>query len=121
MIHSVLSGLLLLVLALWVRLLWVDLQQRWLWRRAGAALERARARGYRLRPRGLRCRLVAEGGDPSLPRRLVWATGLAGPHLRVDGRVLPLACTAEELEAALSDPPGPKLSADGGQLPGGLA
>lgn len=118
MIHSVLSGLLLLVFASWARLLWVDLQQRWLWRRAGEAVERACARGYRLRPRGLRSRLVAEHDDPALPRRLVWATGLAGPHLLVDGRVLPLACTTDELDAALSAA-GP--STDGGQLPGGLA
>lgn len=113
-IHSVLSGLLLLVLAFWGRVFFARLQQEWLLLRAGAAVERAEERGLSLAPVGLRSRLVVSGEVDGRPVRLEWRTGLSGPHCVVvrgaqrlsARRVLPLLCTGEELDRALDETAG---------------
>ena len=105
-IHSVLSGLLLLVLAFWGRLLFARLQQEWLLLRAGEAVQRALDLGLQLQPVGLRSRLRAEGQLQGRPVRVEWRTGLSGPYCQVERgstRLLPLLCTGQELDQALAD------------------
>lgn len=105
-IHSVLSGLLLLVLAFWGRLFFARLQQEWLLLRAGEAVRRAEDLGLQLAPVGLRSRLRVDGLVKGRRVQVEWRTGLAGPYCCVvqgSCRVLPLLCTATELDDALAE------------------
>jgi len=94
------------VLAFWGRLAFARLQQEWLLLRAGEAVQRAQERGLQLAPVGLRSRLRVDGQVEGRPVRVEWRTGLAGPYccvVRGSKQVLPLLCTAQELDQALAD------------------
>lgn len=103
-IHSVLSGLLVTVVAAWALYLVHRLQQGWLFSQVQEALARAAERGLVLAPTGLRSRLVARPAEGAGPR-IEWRTGILGPRtvVRASGgtRRLPLVRTAQELDAAL--------------------
>ncbi|MBL8617266.1 MAG: hypothetical protein JNM72_16775 [Deltaproteobacteria bacterium] len=110
-LSSALSGLIILALGLygwaWFNRLWHGTLRDL----AAPAMAAAEARGLRLRPPGLRARLVAEGNLGSQSVRIEWRGGAFGEQSRVYlGDLvddLPLICSAEALDAALRprDPP----------------
>lgn len=107
-LSSALSGLIILALALYG---WAWFNRLWhgsLRALAGPALAAAEARGLRLRPPGLRARLVAVGNIGSQSVRVEWIGGARGERSRVYlGDLvedLPLITTDEALTAALRPP-----------------
>lgn len=103
--NSVLSGLLLLVAALWGLYLVNRLWQGSLARDAQAGIDAAAGRGLPLRPAGLRARLIARGEVDGQDVRVEWRGGLRGPHsvVVVADRFarVPLIDSAEALDASL--------------------
>lgn len=106
-IHSVMSGLLLTVVAAWAWYGMIRLHQGWLLAQVEGALERAEQRGLVLSPLGLRARLVVRPADDAPTVRIEWRTGVLGPRTLVRSsagtRRLPLVRTADELDQALRD------------------
>jgi hypothetical protein len=103
--NSVLSGLLLVVAALWGLYLVNRLWQGSLAADAAAGISAAGERGLALVPAGLRARLVARGQVEGQDVRVEWRGGLRGAHSVVVfadrfARV-PLIDSAEALDASL--------------------
>lgn len=107
-IHSVLSGLLVTVVAAWAFYGINRLQQGWLLSQVQGALDRAAERGLTLSPLGLRARLVARPTEGAAAPRIEWRTGVLGPRTLLwsaqGARRLPLLRTAAELDEALDGP-----------------
>jgi hypothetical protein len=108
-LSSALSGLIILAIGLygwaWFNRLWHGTLREL----AAPAIAAAAARGLRLRPPGVRARIVAEGNLGSQSVRVEWRGGAFGEQSRVYlcdlVDELPLICTPEELEAALRPRP----------------
>ena len=103
--NGVLSGLIVLIGALWALYAFQRLWQQSLAEDAAGGLAAARARGWTLKPVGLRARLVVEGAIGSQPVRIEWRGGLMGARSHVVladvvARV-PLITSEEELDRAL--------------------
>lgn len=107
--NSLLSGLLIAVLAGWAVVMFNRLWQTTLRNRAAPALAHARKRGFRVRPDGTRARVVAVGAIGSEPVRIEWRGGVTGLHvflLRGDQvRRLPFIEDAMALDAVLCTVP----------------
>jgi hypothetical protein len=103
--NSILSGLILAVLAGWAMVMFNRLWQHTLRRDAAVALEHAIARGLTVFPDGLMARIVAEGAIGSELVRLEWRGGWRGAHTvmwRGDRfHRLPLVTSTAELDGAL--------------------
>ena len=104
--NSVLSGLLLVVAALWCLYLVNRLWQGSLARDAEPGIEAAALRGLVLQPAGLRARLVASGELDGEVLRVEWRGGLRGTHsvIRWADRFsrVPLIDSEDALEAGLA-------------------
>ena len=79
-VNSVMSGLLIAVAASWAMVVFNRLWQGSLQAQAAEAIAAARTRGFRIHPRGLRARIVADGAVGSEPVRLEWRGGWRGAH-----------------------------------------
>lgn len=103
--NSILSGVLLAVMAGWAMVVFNRLWQGTLRSDAAEALEHARTRGLTVLPSGLRARVVAEGAVGSERVRLEWRGGWRGPHTVIQRgdrfRYLDLLTTADDLDSAL--------------------
>lgn len=104
--NSVLSGMLLVVAALWGLYLVNRLWQGSLAADAEAGIEAASLRGLALQPAGLRARLVAAGELDGQEVRIEWRGGLRGNHsvIRWADRFsrLPLIDSVDALDAGLA-------------------
>ncbi|MEC8422768.1 MAG: hypothetical protein VX000_03260 [Myxococcota bacterium] len=103
--NSVLSGLLLVVAALWGLYLVNRLWQGSLATDAEAGIGAARARGLLLVPPGLRARLVAAGELDGRAVQIEWRGGVRGAHsvvITADRKArVPLIDSADALDASL--------------------
>jgi hypothetical protein len=104
--NGVLSGVIILLGALWAMYAFQRLWQQSLAEDAADGLAAAKARGLTIEPVGFRSRLVAIGAIGSQPVRVEWRGGLLGARSRVvlgdvDARV-PLITSAVELDGALA-------------------
>lgn len=110
-ISSALSGVLILLGAVWGWVLFNRLWHRTLAQLAAPAIAAAAAKGLRLRPPGRAARLVAEGNLGSQWVRVEWRGGPFGERSKVYmGDLvedLPLICTPDALEHALRPPGAP--------------
>lgn len=79
--NSLLSGFLIAVLAAWALVMFNRLWQATLRSRASAALKHARSLGFRVKPDGMRARVVAVGAIGSEPVRIEWRGGVTGLHV----------------------------------------
>lgn len=106
--NSILSGLLVAVLAGWAMVVFNRLWQTTLRERAQEAIDHAASRGLALQPAGLRARLVARGAIGSEQVQVEWRGGWRGPHVlltRGDERsLLPFAADAGAIDALLAAP-----------------
>ncbi|HCH62165.1 MAG: hypothetical protein CL927_18695 [Deltaproteobacteria bacterium] len=105
--NSLLSGLLIAVLAAWAMVMFNRLWQSTLRSRAAPALAHAQTRGMTVHPDGTRARVVAEGSIGSEPIRIEWRGGVTGLHviLLLGDRILRLPFIEDPLafeEALLS-------------------
>jgi hypothetical protein len=107
--NSLLSGILIAVLAGWAMVMFNRLWQATLRQDAADALAHAQARGLTIHPDGLRARVVAEGSVGSERIRIEWCGGWRGPHvtmLRGDRFVrMPFIESAAALDAVLEPQP----------------
>ena len=105
-LNAELSGVLLLLAALWGLVLFNRLWQHSLGRDAAEAIASARTLGLAVGPAPLRARWVASGNIGSQPVELSWRGGIWGAHsvVRLGGRSqnIPLVRTTDQLNAALS-------------------
>ena len=103
--NSLLSGLIIAVLTGWAMVMFNRLWQRTLRRRASAALNHARARGFTVHPDGVRARVVAVGSSGSQRVRLEWRGGVGGLHVTMfrgdEFQQLPFIEDANALDEAL--------------------
>jgi hypothetical protein len=111
-VSSGLSGVLILLGAVWGWVLFNRLWHRTLAALAAPAIAAAEAKGLRLRAPGRLARLVAEGNFGSQWVRVEWRGGPFGERSKVYMgdlvESLPLICTPEALEHALRPPPSPE-------------
>jgi hypothetical protein len=104
--NGVLSGVIVLLGALWALYAFQRLWQQSLAEDAAGGLAAARARGLKFKTVGFRAQLVAIGAIGSQPVRIEWRGGLMGAQSRVvvaDVVVrVPLITTVDELDGALA-------------------
>lgn len=106
-VNSVLSGLLIAVLAGWAMVVFNRIWQGFLTEEAAGGIEAAKQRGLVLHPPGLRARRVADGAIGSERIRVEWRGDWRGPHSVVyrGDRLMrrPLITDTASLDAVLQE------------------
>jgi hypothetical protein len=105
-VGSVLSGLIIAVVAAWIWHFYGRLWRSSIALSTAPALDEAAGFGLRVRPAPGRAAWVATGRIDGLEVRIAWLGGIAGERSRVDigglRRTMPLLCSAEALREALT-------------------
>jgi len=104
-INSVLSGLILLLMAFWASYLLARLWQRSLAEELAEVISHARSLGLRLAPAGIRTRVEMRGFWDNTDAAITWKGGMLGERTVVTMgdriRRLPLITRAEQLDTVL--------------------